>query len=377
MKDHLRIYWPFTNWSLSGVCTFALKLIDALPQFNHEIHLIRLGAPELPLPGEVRFKTFESCSHYEEFLRYAKPGVIASAYSWRVSYIERLAKHRYVQIIQSDDPYYYIPLYLSKNRWDAVVSVSSVIAKRCSLIGISTTMIPNGVFMPAPYPRKRDKSKLRILYTGRLDQNQKNVLALISFFEELRRASIPYEVRIAGEGNMKEALSEHFSNEELIGYVPSTEIGKHYRWADFFILPSHFEGESLSLMEALAHGCIPLLGEFQSDISELVRQEGLGYVGPTSGMPAYVSQFAEQRKRLGEQSSKVIESFQRSGYHIQEIAVRYSQLFDRQMTEIRQPQLPNPFIFLSLSLFNSLLYAKFCQKFIINSLRATFTRLEK
>jgi glycosyltransferase involved in cell wall biosynthesis len=43
-----------------------------------------------------------------------------------------------------------------------------------------------------------------------------------------------------------------------VGYVDSSQIGDYYKMADVFLLPSYYEGMSISLLEALCCG-VPIL----------------------------------------------------------------------------------------------------------------------
>jgi glycosyltransferase involved in cell wall biosynthesis len=61
--------------------------------------------------------------------------------------------------------------------------------------------------------------------------------------------------RIVGPVNvLPAALRELRSRVEIVGAVPRSEIGNHYRWADVFLLPSVCEGSATACYEALAAG---------------------------------------------------------------------------------------------------------------------------
>jgi glycosyltransferase involved in cell wall biosynthesis len=182
---------------------------------------------------------------------------------------------------------------------------------------------------------------------------------LITVADRLRQAGVPFEIRIVGSGHMECRLRPYFSAEEMPGRVEPSEVGRYYEWADFFLLPSDFEGESLALLEAMAHGCVPVLGPFDSDVALKVSAEGLGYRGTVEGMIAYIKSFEGQAERLHALGVLNQQFLSNSEYRLDRVAAGYSDLFQR---VVLQPPLELGEAKISrllLKVYNTLLFSRF------------------
>ena len=78
-----------------------------------------------------------------------------------------------------------------------------------------------------------------------------------------------FEKLQTGPAGLTEAEAKLRRWVELVGPVPRSEIGAHYRWADVFLLPSLCEGSATVVYEALAAGlpviCTPNTGSVVRD----------------------------------------------------------------------------------------------------------------
>lgn len=108
--------------------------------------------------------------------------------------------------------------------------------------------------------------KIRIFYIGRIVKIKAldhliNAIALLD--ENLRKL---VKVDIVGEGEMmdycKNLIENHNLSKNIVlhGFVDNTK--KFYEECDLFILPSHMEGLSLSLLEAMAYGKACVINDF-------------------------------------------------------------------------------------------------------------------
>tara|TARA_R110002072_G_scaffold292965_2_gene461981 strand:- start:658 stop:1761 length:1104 start_codon:yes stop_codon:yes gene_type:complete len=130
---------------------------------------------------------------------------------------------------------------------------------------IQKKMIP--ISNPVTFPKRINlntthKKRKTILNVGRLDP-QKNQALLIEAFSQLANQYSDWDLKIIGEGLLREQLEAQISNLGLNNriFLPGTtsDISAEYVDADIFALPSSYESFGLATAEALAHG-LPAVG---------------------------------------------------------------------------------------------------------------------
>ena len=110
-----------------------------------------------------------------------------------------------------------------------------------------------------------------ILYTGRLSA-EKGVDVLIAAYAALDK-SLPTKLYVLGDGPETARLKQlirHYSMEDRVLIKPALDDVTSYLFsADIFVMPSHFEGLSNSVLEAMACG-IPVIATQVTGNKELV-----------------------------------------------------------------------------------------------------------
>jgi glycosyltransferase involved in cell wall biosynthesis len=129
-----------------------------------------------------------------------------------------------------------------------------------------------------------NKILLRIAYVGRIQQWQKRILDLKDFAHHLASKKGNYCIEVAGDGSHLNELREYFkshrqTNVEIIfyGLIGSEEVQKLWRRADASISFSDFEGLSISMIEGMAAGCIPVVTDV-SGVHETVKHGINGFI---------------------------------------------------------------------------------------------------
>jgi glycogen(starch) synthase len=126
------------------------------------------------------------------------------------------------------------------------------------------TIVPGAVDTARFAPPRREPglaaNPVRLLYYGRVDR-RKGVLDFLDALAALRRRAVPFEATISGVGPDVDASREKAEDLELspdwvrlTGYADYEAVPDLYRKADVFVSPTHAEGFSNTILEAMASG---------------------------------------------------------------------------------------------------------------------------
>jgi colanic acid/amylovoran biosynthesis glycosyltransferase len=203
----------------------------------------------------------------------------------------RRAKIPTVGVLRSDEDFYYGLLdefVFSKEeyRLSALVCVSKfleqyVVAKKPDAVIIK--QIPSGTPVPEQ-SAKPPQETLRIVYTGRLVEEQKHISDVTLAFCRVVREVPGVEATIYGDGPSAPSVKRIIEKEgkglpvSYAGRVDSDVIQKHLLEHHIIVLLSDYEGLPVSLMEAMACGLVPVCLNTRSGIPELVEDGVTGLI---------------------------------------------------------------------------------------------------
>lgn len=124
-----------------------------------------------------------------------------------------------------------------------------------------------------------------VLFTGTL-QPRKNITLLIRSFADFSKLHKDYSLVIAGKkGWLYEQIFKdvtHLGMDSKViftDYVSDSELIGLYKNAEFFVMPSLYEGFGVPVLEALSYGC-PVISSFSSSLPEVAGDASL-YFDPT------------------------------------------------------------------------------------------------
>ncbi len=164
------------------------------------------------------------------------------------------------------------------------IPVSEAIASklRARLPGRAThiTHVPHGVEAPERPPVRGylgmggHGRPVRLVYTGRIEHQQKRALALAYLSDELTRRCITHQITAIGDGPAAAEFDAMIASRPSVRRLPPggpAEVTAALDAGDALVLPSRFEGLSLSMLEAMARGCVPIVARTDSGAPQVIE----------------------------------------------------------------------------------------------------------
>lgn len=124
---------------------------------------------------------------------------------------------------------------------------------------------------------------IKLGFAGRVNAKQKRMDLVPQFVKILESLNVNYYFEIAGEGDYSRKLQEFIEENNLadrirlIGRIDREEIGTFWRDKDICVSFSDYEGRSISIMEAMANGVVPVVTE-TSGVREDITDGETGYI---------------------------------------------------------------------------------------------------
>jgi glycosyltransferase involved in cell wall biosynthesis len=173
-----------------------------------------------------------------------------------------------------------------------------------------TVVFPWGVdlehFMPGPRETPLGKGVGFTLFCNRSWEPRYGVDDLASAFVKAARIEPELNLILLAEGSQGARIRQILLNGGMRdrvtfgGQVSQNELPRWYHWADVYISPSHVDGSSVSLMEALACGLPCLVSDIPAN-REWVREGENGWFFPDGDIGALAAKIlmaAKQRRSL-------------------------------------------------------------------------------
>lgn len=219
-----------------------------------------------------------------------------------------------VMIVHSITPGTYAAARTVRDYVHATIGVSPRIQQdlvsRHGFRPANTHAIPNAIDLSLFEESAEYRSSLeplRLLFLGRVVDADKGVFWLPELVQRLPRSLV--QLTVVGDGADLPALKARFASKgfaaRFVGRVSAEQVPGILASHDVFIFPSRFEGLPLSLVEAMAAGCVPVATRLKNVTDFVVTDGRDGFLFPMGDMAAAataVERLARERATLARMS---------------------------------------------------------------------------
>ena len=328
-----------------GVTTWALALSKRLNQKGHPSKLVCHSA----WPNRASFKSddrsdvvycdglawgagIDAIRGFLPTYAAAKAKIFVPNWSWgtygtvSLMSLNKDCDIRAIAFAHSDQDHYYELLTYYEPIISKFVGVSETICQRLSCLLPSRSNDICKLMYPVEVLNENRKPKhekpLTITYGGRIEQRQKRILDLIALADLLALKKGSYHFKIAGDGPQLAQLVAHFEKKdysnisiEFLGLVAHEAMTDLWANSDVSILFSEFEGMSISMLESMGQGCVPVVTDV-SGAKEKITHGQTGFivaVGDVVSMAQIIADLDANRARVEQISNACISSVR--GHH--------------------------------------------------------------
>lgn len=169
---------------------------------------------------------------------------------------------------------------------------------------------------------------------------QKNHAMLIEAFARTARANPTTHLLLAGAGALQDQLKESVRNLDLLGRVHflglRTDIPDLLAASDVFVLASDYEGNPLSVIEAMAAG-LPIVSTIAGGVPELVAHGREGLLVKPGDVDAFSQAMAGLMKDPGSRKSMGVNAWRRAieNFDVSTMVAAYEDLYDQLVNRTR------------------------------------------
>ncbi len=292
-----------------------LVIDDASTSHGPEV----VSLADLAPPNDVLVSDRDVSAYADRYAR-SGPQIFLPNWSWgtHAAACAALAadggRSRIVSFVHADGPDYYDWASYYEPAITTYVAVSDQIREqleqRLPHRAQDIVVLPYPVDADVTLPdRSRHKGPLRIVYAGRISMVQKRITDVVDVGRALMEYGIEAEIRIIGGGPDEHVLADAIQTLDPAGSVrvrhepsvPASSMADIWRSADVCLLTSEYEGTSISMLEAMAAGAVPVVTAVSG--TEAVIDDGRNGLRAPAGnvdqLAAYLRMLAHDRRALG------------------------------------------------------------------------------
>lgn len=281
----MKIALSVANMAVGGIPTFVLNLGQRLCHTGHSVTVIaqepgvwwsRLaenGIKSHCLPPRPWTSVHQQAQRFAAYLTEQKFDLLMVHIGIN-NRLPMLALHLLpdalpvVLALRNDRPEVYRLAALNRAAWNCAVGVGPKVQENAVKHLIKPVhCILNGVELPTTTQldaRLAWRTPLRLLFVGRLNDQQKGIFRLPAMLAACRQRQLPVQLTVIGDGPDRAPLLRLFQAAgvaDLVameGFQPNAAALAQMRAHHLLLLPSNFEGLATVLREAQANGCVPI-----------------------------------------------------------------------------------------------------------------------
>ena len=243
--------------------------------------------------------------------------LLVSKFLLRKKTIIRCGYEKYRFALSSGDPFFY-RVFVWLSSWAAYKLSNEIVltSEKDKEFVIKTFSLPpqrinvfsNYIDIDMFKKINGEQYNSRLLFVGRLN-DQKNIFSLLDAIKQS-----PYELDIIGDGKLRQKIEayirRHAINANLLGSLPNRNLPPIINRYPVYILPSFYEGNPKTLLEAMACGTA-VIGSNVEGIKEIIVNNENGLLCGTESdsireMINKLMQDKELRNTLGRNARKFI-----------------------------------------------------------------------
>ena len=356
---------------IGGAQLFLPPLMDGLAKLGYDVSLIADSEPNEKVREAVRAAGVrvitgvgdgtelvdDTIAKWAELVNGNKPDVFLISVSPDAGWV--VLPHldpgiATVTIGHNDVDAFYTPVKHYGQFLTRAVGVSDAICRKyvedCGMPRDRVEWIPYGVETLGEEPREFGGGRLRLVYVGRVENTQKRIRDVVAILQRLGEDEVDFTFDLIGDGDEMPYVREQLTSlvEEgkvrLHGWLASEQVISKMRESEVLILASAYEGFCISLTEALANGCAPVVTDIESGNKQLVEEGVNGFVVPVGDVEGFVDRIkllATDRTRLGEMRRAAWYTGRQ--YSVDRMVENYVSCFERAIEDARSnPRTPDP-----------------------------------
>lgn len=234
---------------------------------------------------------------------------------------------------------------------DKVIAVSEKCREQAILHGADMNMsltIRNGVDIITEFPKNvqipAPSTPLKVVSIGRIAHEQKGICYLPEILKIIKSQGVQVHLNIIGDGpdldNLRRLVDKASVSEMVTfhGSLPHEMAMQILQSNDVFIMPSHFEGQPITLFEAMARGIVPVTSNLQGITDTVITNEADGFlvnVGDVIEFAQALIRLATDREQL-QKMSRIAWSKACDQFSIDTMTQKYVNLIASCLQERRQ-----------------------------------------